>query len=208
MFVVLTLGILLISATGFTGDDPEFLLKQLENKYDGIHDASVTFTRHVVFGVTKAEQSFSGKLLMKKGNKYRIELEDQTIVTDGKSVWSFMKINNQVFIDKYKEDPQSFSPDKVLVNVPQHYTAAILGKEKNQGHETSILKLMPIDPKANIQWMKVWVDDDRLMKKIQVLDISDNLTTYFIETIKINTGLNDSQFQFTPPNDVEVIDLR
>ena len=56
--------------------------------------------------------------------------------------------------------------------------------------------------------MKVWVDDERLMKKIQVLDISDNLTTYYVEAIKINTGLNDREFQFTAPSDAEVIDLR
>jgi len=111
-------------------------------------------------------------------------------------------------IDAYKEDPRSFSPDKVLVNVPERYTATTIGKEKIQGNETTVLKLLPNDPKSNMQWMKVWVDDDRMMKKIQVLDISDNTTTYVVESIKTNAGLSDAEFTFTPPQGVEVIDLR
>ena len=199
---------LLAVSGGTAGDDAASLLKQMEKKYDGIKDAAVKFTQHVSYGVTKAEQSFSGRLRMKKGNKYRVELEDQVIVTDGTSVWSFTKSNHQVVIDKYKEDPRSFSPDKVLVNVPQRYTATILGKEKVQGNETTILKLIPIDPKSNLQWMKIWVDNDRMMKQIQILDISDNVTTYSIESITVNAGVADSEFTFTAPNDVEVIDLR
>jgi chaperone LolA len=190
------------------GEDASSLLKRMEKTYDAINDATVTFTQHVVYGVTNAEQSFSGKLWMKKGNNYRIELEDQTIVTDGVSVWSFTKSNNQVVIDKYKEDPHSFSPDKVLVNVPQRYTAAILGKEKIGDQETTILKLIPLDPKSNIAWMKLWVDGDGMMKKIQVHDISDNETTYTIGAMSVNTGVPDNEFTFTAPDSVEVIDLR
>ncbi|HTK81307.1 MAG TPA: outer membrane lipoprotein chaperone LolA [Bacteroidota bacterium] len=198
----------MVCAVAFADDDAMSLLKQMEKKYDGIKDATVMFKQDVSYGVTKSEQSFKGKLYMKKGNKYRVELEDQTIVTDGTSVWSWTKSNHQVVIDAYKEDPRSFSPDKVLVNVPERYTATTIGKEKIQGNETTVLKLLPNDPKSNMQWMKVWVDDDRMMKKIQVLDISDNTTTYVVESIKTNAGLSDAEFTFTPPQGVEVIDLR
>ena len=191
------------------GDDAASIFSKLEKKYAGIRDASVSFIQHVQFGVTKTEQSFTGTMLMKKGNKFRIEMEDQTIVTNGSSVWSFSKINQQVLIDKFKEDPKSFSPDKVLVNVPNFYYAAFLGKEKLNSIETSILKLVPKDDKSNFKWMKIWVDTDEfLMRKIQIFDVSDNLTTYFVNDIKLNSGVVDSQFQFQPPPDVEVIDLR
>lgn len=199
---------LLASAMMIADDDPASLLRQMEKKYDAIKDATVKFTQRVTYGVTKSEQSFAGRLIMKKGNKYRVELEDQTIVTDGKSVWSLTKSNRQVVVDAYKEDPRSFSPDKVLVNAPRRYTATILGKENIQEHETTVLKLLPNDAKSNMQWMKVWVDHDLLMKKIQVLDVSDNLTTYTIESLKLNTGVNDSEFKFSVPDGIEVIDLR
>lgn len=194
---------------GWAGEDAGDILKRLEKKYDSVHDVKVSFSQHVRFGVTEAEQSFSGTLVMRKGNKYRIELEEQTIVTDGKTVWSYSKYNHQVVIDNYKEDPNSFSPDKVLVNVPDRYGAAILGKEKLANQETTIVKLNPKDSKSTVQWMKLWVDDDEsLMRKVQVLDVSDNLTTYVVDSIALNTGVKESQFRFDPPGGVEVIDLR
>jgi outer membrane lipoprotein carrier protein len=208
ILLAILFGILSIAIV-VAGDTAEDILSKMQKKYDTIKDATVTFTQHVQFGVTKSEETFSGKLVMKKGNKYRIEMEQQILVTDGKSVWSYAKVNNQVLIDRYKEDPKAFSPDKILVNVPANYTSTLLGKEKLGGHETAILKLVPRNDKSNIQWMKVWVDDDdALMRKIQVRDVSENLTTYTISDILLNTGVPESQFTFDAPAGVEVIDLR
>ncbi len=206
--VVVNASIVLMPYQGFSDDSAESILKKVEKKYDTIKDITLTFDQHVQYGVTKAEQSFSGKLIMKKGNKYRIELEDQAIITDGKVVWSYTKNNNQVIINTYKEDPRSFSPDKVLVNVPHRFSVTLLSKEEIQGEQISILKLIPNDAKSNVQWMKVWVGEEWTMKKIQMFDMSDNLMTYTVNTMKINTGVNDSEFKFAIPAGVEVIDLR
>jgi chaperone LolA len=204
-----TVVLCMIMQCAYAGEDAKSILLKVEKKYERIHDVRVSFTQHVRFGVTQSEQTFAGTMLMKKGNNYHIELEDQTIITDGKSVWSYTKSNKQVIIDKYKEDPGSFSPDKILVNVPEHYTPSLFGKETVNGNESSILKLIPIDTKSNLQWMKVWVDHDEwLMRKIQVLDISDNLTTYAIDSLRINEGVTQAQFIFKTPDGVEVIDLR
>src|ERR1051326_4884038 len=130
---------LICASAAYAGEGAEDIVARLQKKYDAIRDASVTFDQSTVFGVTNAEQSVTGKLFMKKGNKYRIETESQTTVTDGKSVWSYAKANKQVLIDKYKEDPKSFSPDKILVNVPDNYTSIVLGKEKVGGDRKSVV---------------------------------------------------------------------
>ena len=198
-----------IAAPAVAGEDAAELLSGLQKKYGSLRDASATFTQHVRFGVTKSENTFRGKLQVKKGNKYRIELEEQTIVTDGASVWSYSRPNKQVIINRYKEDPRSFSPDKALISVPENYTADIVGKEEIGGSSTTILKLTPRSKKSGHLWMKVWVDEDEmLMKRVQIYDVSENTTTYELGGIKMNTGISDAQFRFDPPDGVEVIDLR
>ena len=122
----------------FAGDDPTTIVSRMQKRYDKIEDATIVFQQHIVFGVMNNEQEFSGTLVLKKGNQYRIELEDQTIVTDGKSVWSYSKSNNQVLIDKFHDDPKSLSPDRLLVKVPDEYQTTILGKETIGKHETLI----------------------------------------------------------------------
>ena len=200
---------LLTSVYSYSGEDAETIIKKLQKKYDTIKDASINYTQNIQFGVTKNEQTFSGRLIMKRGNKYRIQMEQQTIITDGKSVWSVNLMNRQVVIDKYHDDPKTFSPDKIMVNVPDNYNASILGKEKLKDRELLAIKLIPKNKKSNIRWMKVWVDeDDLLMKKIQVLEVSDNLSTYTIDELKINQGISDKEFLYEAPSGIEVIDLR
>ena len=207
-WLVLAGGVLLLVCS-VMADDAASIIAKLQKKYDAIHDASVDFTETVKFGVTQSEQDFSGRFMMKRGNKYRIELEQETIVTDGTTVWSYSKINKQVLIDKYKKDPKSFSPENVLVNVPENYYATLLDNGQGEGGKTYDIKLVPKDGKSNIKWIKVWVDQDELlMRKIQSLDVSDNLTTYTIKGIRLNLSLDDASFQFQAPNNVEVIDLR
>lgn len=189
--------------------DVSKILKKVEKKYESVKDLTATFTQKVIFGVSKMEQNFEGTLKMKKGNKYRIELEQQTIVTDGKTVWTYYHINNQVMINNYKEDPKSFSPDRVLVNVPKNYNTILIGEELLFGKQHTIIKLTPKDEKSLIKAMKVWVDlDTYLMRQIEITDVSDNFNQYIVDNIKINTSISDSEFKFDTPENVETIDLR
>jgi outer membrane lipoprotein carrier protein len=201
--------LLILGAASFRSDDAGDILEKMRKKYDSIHDASLTFNRHVVFGVTQSKQDFSGTLWMKKGRKYRIESEDQTIVTDGSTVWTYSRINNQVLVDRYREDSLSFTPDRILVDVPENYSAALLGEEKTATSESSVLKLVPKSEKSDLKWMKLWVDrNDWMMKRIQLLDVADNQTTYVLTGVTLNAGIPDSTFRFQPPPGVEVIDVR
>ncbi len=189
--------------------DASKILKKVEKKYESITDITASFTQHIIFGVSKMEQKFEGTLKMKKGNKYRIELEQQTIVTDGKTVWSHYHINNQVMINNYKEDPKSFSPDRVLINVPKNYNTVLLGEEILFGKKNAIIKLTPKDEKSLTKAMKVWIDlDTYLMRQIEITDVSDNFTKYIVNTIKTNTNIPDAEFKFDIPKNVETIDLR
>ena len=185
------------------------ILKKVEKKYNNIKDATIEFTQINVFGVSKIENKFDGTLWMKKDNKYKIMLENQTIVTDGKTVWSYYSLNKQLIIDDYREDPNSFSPDKIMVSIPKNYNSILLGEEKLNSKNTFILKLTPKDEKSLIKSMKAWIDkDEYLIQKVEVIDISDNATTYLSKIIRINTGLKDELFKLSPPDDVEVLDLR
>ncbi len=198
-----------LRAGGGGGDDAESLVSKIQKKYDSAKNATITFTESIQFGATKIEQNFRGTLVVRKGNKYRVEMERQTVVTDGKSIWSFNKTTNQLFVDRYEEDPRTISPDKVLVSLPDRYTPAILGKEILGKKETTIVKLLPREEDSHIRGIKVWVDTDQwIMRKVQVVDASDNQYTYTADETTFDTGVPDSLFSFSPPPGASVIDLR
>ena len=195
----------------FAGADEkgEKVIANLQKKYRSVKDATISFTQEVRFGATGAEQVFRGKFFMKSGNRYRIEMEDHTIVTDGKSVWRHTEYNNQVLIDNYREDPRGFSPENILVNIPAHFLPVILGNEKISDKQTLILKLTPKDGKSSVKWMKVWIDEkESVARKIQIQDLSDNLVVYNIDTVSFNSGISAEMFEFKSPDGANVIDLR
>lgn len=205
---VMTAALVLLTIA-FADQPGEKIIEKLQKKYRSLKDAKVSFTQEVKFGATGAEQSFSGTFYMKKGNKYRIEMEDQTVVTDGESVWRYTGVNKQLLIDRYREDPRGFSPENILVNIPERYMSALLGKEKISEKDHLVLKLTPKDERSTTRWMKLWIDEKEVVvKKIQILDLSNNLMSYSIDTVSFNTGLPANLFQFDLPEGANVIDLR
>ncbi len=191
------------------GDSAREILEKVQKKYDEMFNATLSFSQKVKFGLSKAEYSASGMLYMKKSNHYRIEMEDRTFVTDGKTVWSYSPENKQVLIDTYKEDPRSFSPEKFLLSVPKDFYSAILAREKSRGQTLVVLKLTPKDDKSSMKSLKLWVDEEEwLLRKAEIVDVNKNVRIYTVLDIRLNTTLSDSTFAFVAPPGVEVVDLR
>ena len=209
---VLWAGLLIVGGAAL-GQQKELTVKDVTDKlqkhYESIQDATARFTQHVRFGFSKIEQDFAGTLRMKKPHKYRIEMEYQTLVTDGATVWSYSPVNKQVLIDRYKETPDAFTPEQFLLNLPSNYFVSLVPQEKPGEGSLIVLKLVPKDDQSFIKSMKVWVEESTWrVRKVEMLDVNDTEKTYTVQEIKINTNLKDNTFAFTPPAGTEVVDLR
>lgn len=184
------------------------VVEKVQKKYSALNDASAEFIQRVTFKYTKSEQSFSGTVLMKKGNKYRIESQQQTLVTDGSLVWLYSPINAQLLIDTYRENRQTFSPEKFLFGLPKNYTAVFTGEDQSSVY---VLKLAPRSTEASkmIKTLKVWVSkSDWNVQKIEYTDMNETRTVYVLQNLRIDQGIDDSRFTFSAPAGTEVIDMR
>ncbi|MBI3004161.1 MAG: outer membrane lipoprotein chaperone LolA [Ignavibacteriales bacterium] len=183
--------------------------ERLQLRYEMIDDLTAQFTQHVKFGFSNIEQTFTGTLSMKKPNKYRIESEHQTLVTDGETVWAYSPVNSQVVVDRYKENRNSISPEQFVLNLPENYYATILASEKGKNGKLITLKLVPKDDRSFVRSVKIWVEDgDWSIRKVTIIDVNDTETTYSIKDLKLNTNIKDKSFTFSAPNGTEIVDLR
>jgi outer membrane lipoprotein carrier protein len=174
-----------------------------------VDDAVAVFEQRVKFGYSNLEQSFTGTLTMKKPKSYRIESDQQTLVTDGTTVWAYTPGNNQVLVDRYKENENSLSPEQFLVNLPAAYYVSLLGTEKSGASVLAILKLVPKDDRSFVRSVKLWIETGSWnVRRILIVDVNDTETTYLIKDIKLNTNVNVRLFTFSPPAGAEVVDLR
>ncbi len=195
------------------GQEKELTIKDvtdhIQQRYDMIDDATAEFEQHVKFGYSNIEQTFSGTMTMKKPNRYRIESEHQTIVTDGSTVWAYSAANHQVIIDKVKENQNSVTPEQFMLNLPANYYTSLIGTEKSKTGDLVILKLIPKDDRSFVKSVRIWAEERNwTVRKIVIVDVNDTETTYSIKDIQLNTNIKDKVFIFVPPAGAEVVDLR
>jgi len=105
--------------------DAREIIENVQERYEDISDATITFSQSVRFKVSKAEQSVDGTLYFKKPGKYRIETEERTVVTDGKTSWSWNPRNRQLIVDNYREETHALSPEQLLLNYPKDYYSTL-----------------------------------------------------------------------------------
>ena len=191
------------------GETVEEVLEKVKKKYDSITDAQLQFSQKTTFELSKVEQNVTGTLLLKKNNKYRVETREQTIVTDGVTVWSYSAANKQVLIDHFKMDENSISPEKILSGAPSEYVSTFLGTDKIGTSDVFALKLVPRDEQSLVKTMRLWIDNSTwLIKKAEIVDVNGKETDYLVTEVKINTGLQDSSFIYQVPEGAEAVDLR
>ncbi|HCV42091.1 MAG TPA: hypothetical protein DGH68_01310 [Bacteroidetes bacterium] len=185
------------------------VLEKTKNMYDSISDAQIKFSQKTKFELSKIEQNVSGTLYLKKANKYRLETEGQTVVTDGETVWSYTVTNKQVLVDHFKVDENTITPERILTAAPNDYISTLLGKDKIGKTEVVALKLTPKGEQSLVKSMKLWIDNSTwLIRKALITDVNGKQTEYLVTEAKTNMGIQDSRFVFQVPEGVEVVDLR
>ncbi len=184
------------------------VLEKAKKKYESLADVELKFTQTVKFPVSRVEQRVNGSLQMRKGNHYRVETDDMTVVTDGQTVWSYSRNTNQVLIDRFVMDDQTFSPERILTAAPEDFSAVILGKEKVGGQQTLVLKLLPTT-EGYVKSLKLWIgESDYLTRKAEIVDANDKETTYVVSDVRVDSGIPESRFTMKVPEGAEVVDLR
>lgn len=181
----------------------------MKSRFDAMESVVTTFTQTVKFGFSNIRQEFSGTLKMKKPNKFRIESEHQTLVTDGQTVWAYSPVNKQVVIDHYKENRNTISPEQFLVSLPETYYAAVLGTAKRGETSLVILKLVPKDDASFIRSVKLWVEmSSWIVRSMEIEDVNETVTTYVINELTLNSPVADGAFAFSAPSGTDIVDLR
>ena len=179
-------------------DNSSDLLKALQTKYNSANTISVNFTKF-----SGSKEDFSGKLFLKKDNKLRIELKNNTIITDGKTFWNYNKKENKVIINNYDpSEPSELSLNTFINDYPSKSNLTS-GEEGNY----KTLTLVPKTSELNFNSAKLFINKDDLVDKV-IIDSNSGEAEIAFSNYKIDRGIPDSEFTYSPPEGIKVIDLR
>ena len=189
--------------------DASEIIKKAKQKYESIESFSAEFKQIFKWKLAGETQQHNGKILLKELNKFRIETDNQFIISDGNTLWTYSKINNQVIIDNIKNAEEIVLPREIFLKFSQQYNPVLLRRENFNESECYVIHLIAKNENVFIREMKIWIDKNTWFTlKIEHKDINENVTIYVLGNIQINKKIDDKKFMYQPLNNVEIIDMR
>jgi len=185
------------------------IIKKVNEKYKKLKSLQAEFEQTYTWELAGETQTVTGTIYLTESNKYRIETDEQLVITDGKTVWSYTDIDNHVIIDMLKNSQANQLPKEILLQYSKEFEPDFLKEELVEGDKTFLLDLKPKDEEGLIISMKVWIDAKTwFTRKIEQIDLNDNKNTYLVRNIQEDPELDPKLFQFEMPEDAEIVDLR
>jgi chaperone LolA len=203
--------ICLRSASLFASDiKADEIIKKVKDKYDDLKTFQAEFTQRSYWKLADNVHEQKGKVWLKGKEKFRIETDDQTVVSDGKTIWTYSQFNNQVIIDNVEKSGDDIRlPKDIFFKYSEDYNPIYMQGEKIDNQDCHVLELKSKTDDIFIKYMKIWINVKIFVPiKIEQVDINDNSNTYFLSNIQVNVTIDGKFFIYDVPDSVEIIDMR
>lgn len=133
-----------------------------------------------------------------KGTKYYYSTDEREVMSDGETVWTFMKDDNECYIDEAKEVSGDFNPSEIMTIWDKNFNYQYIKEEKVGETTLHELKLFPKDPK-NSKYHTVILKVNRDKKQVSkvIIKTKDGVTLLFnISKLVPNQDVSESKFKW------------
>ncbi len=169
------------------------------------------FSSRLQNGKDKLDVKQQGSMKV-KGSKFRLVLDKNTIINDGKTLYTYSKESNEVTLSDPAEMDQELDPAKLVTQFENGFKSQFVEERMENGVATQVIKLFPADPaKKPYHTVILAVDKAKTQpRSIQVLYKDGNSVTYALDRFNANVELADDLFAFDKARypGVEVNDMR
>jgi len=186
------------------------ILKGVSEKYKSYKSVTSEFRVIIENLKNKTKETQSGKIAI-KGSMYRLTLADQEVISDGKTVWTYLKEANEVQINEPEAKSGAITPNNIFTLYESGFGTRYNGEKTISGKVYHIIELVPEDAKKSFFKVQLNISKaDKQVTSAKVFQKNGTSLSYSIDKFKPNSVLSDSIFLFNNgayPG-VEVIDLR
>jgi outer membrane lipoprotein carrier protein len=204
--------LMFLGTASFAQYDPKALeiLEAMSKKYKAITTFEASLTSSLTNESEGVKEEFKGKITV-KGEKFRLSLDDQEIINNGTTVWTYLPSAKEVNIDNYDPDSDDINPIKIFDIYKKGFKYLYLADKTEAGVVLEEIDLVP--EKKDAQYFKIKmmiVKKDKSIQSWTMFDKSGNRYKYTITKFTPNIKADDALFTFDPKKypGIEVIDLR
>jgi outer membrane lipoprotein carrier protein len=194
-----------------TDKKAEDILHGVSAKYKSYKSVKATFIINVENQKEKTNDEQKGTIYL-KGNKYKLEIAGQDIISDGKTRWTYVKDANEVQVDNLKTDENSITPANIFTMYEKGWLFKFIGEKTEKGMIYQLVELTPVDPKKkNIFKVKLTISkNDKFITTAKVLNKNGSIQTITVDKFSPDSITDESLFTFNASKypGAEIIDLR
>ncbi len=190
------------------------ILEKLRNKYEAFKTVEADF--NLTIEIPEEEEEIQTGNLAQDGDKYRLQLNNQAIYSDGKTLWLYLKSNNEVQINNvedFEEEDEDFLSPKDLLRIYEQEDF-IYGLT-NEGYEKGIaiqqIEFKPIDKDSEYAKMRLTIDKKKnQIMRIKAFAVDGARYTMDVTKFKPNLAYKSTDFIFNAKKypGIHVEDLR
>jgi outer membrane lipoprotein-sorting protein len=197
-------------------NDPEAkkILDKIRKKYESYKSLEATFSLKIELP-GKKEETQKGTIAQEGDKKFRLDMDDQIIVSDGTTTWVYLKKNNEVQINDAdpKDSENGFLTPKSLLKRYQKgdYTYAVTEKTTENSKLLTHIEFKPNDKKSEYSKLRVSVDEKASsIQSVKAFGKDGSRYTFSISKLTPNKKFAADHFTFDTKKypGVKVEDLR
>lgn len=186
------------------------ILSGVSAKYKSYQAIKAEFSYTLENPQEKINETQTGTLHL-KGNKYRLNIAGQEVISDGKTIWTYLKDAKEVQVNTVDPETGAITPSEIFTMYEKGYSYLFVEEKTINGKVCQIVDLTPLDKTKS--FFKVRLTIDKAAKQIvqsRIFDKNGNRYIYTIKSFAANPKLADTFFMFDPKKypGIEVVDLR
>jgi len=184
----------------------EKVIDRSEKAYADAGQFSAKFKQTLSAGDFFEDETTSGEMTISYPDKFRIESPEQTLASDGDSLWSYSVENKQVTIEAMKDLNDVVTPADYLFRFKQHYSIPSDTIVELNGKKAHKLHLKALTEDEFVRELDLYIDSDTyLVSRAVYRDPNDNLVTLDFSDWKLKIKTQPDIFRFQTPPGVEEV---
>lgn len=191
-------------------NEAEKLVERISKRYKAFKTIKADFVYTIENKQQKSVEKQKGNILV-KGNKFKLDIANQLIICDNKTIWTYSREVNEVQINNYTPKEGAIRMDDLFTMYGKGFLYKTLETKKEGNKEIVVLELTPKDKKKKFFKIKLTVDKtNQTILNSQVFEKSGTIHNYSVTNQVPNIKYEDNQFVFDVKKypGIEVIDLR
>ncbi len=212
---VIGFAVLLLAGWPWTADllavTPDEVADKVQATYKGFSDLQAKFVQRATNRLSGLTQEASGRLFLKWPGKMRWEYdtpEPRLFLIDGKTLWSYSPLERQAVAQEIS-GALSTGPIGILFGLSSLRRDFRVRTIRHAGAKDGQEYLLDLVPKGqDLSFKRVILAVDReafLIHRLTVFDLYGNTTVIDLADLKVNDGLKEGLFRFSPPPGTDVV---